>query len=187
MRAAAGVAGRPVIAAHRIGGLARTLGRVERLLIVVASFALMEPVTAGVHRWVMHGFGWGLHRSHHRPRPGLLERNDLFPVMFASVTMLAMAVGFRWWGRDLLVPASVGVTGYGVTYAFVHDVYIHQRVRFGPRVAFLERRKSAHLMHHTRGEAPYGMLFPVVPARVRTGASEWSTHVDRAPAADAGA
>ena len=31
---------------------------------------VMEGVAYVAHRWVMHGFGWFLHESHHRPRTG---------------------------------------------------------------------------------------------------------------------
>ena len=41
-------------------------------------FVLMEPATYAVHRWLMHGPGRGLHRSHHRLAAGRLEANDLF-------------------------------------------------------------------------------------------------------------
>ena len=45
-------------------------------LIAFVAFVLMEPVTALVHRFVMHGFGMGWHRSHHEPPRGAVEAND---------------------------------------------------------------------------------------------------------------
>ena len=36
------------------------------VLVAVAALVLMEPVTALIHRFVMHGFAMGWHRSHHR-------------------------------------------------------------------------------------------------------------------------
>ena len=136
------------------------------MVVGAVAFVAMEPVTAAVHRFVMHGFGWGLHASHHRARPtGGWELNDLYPVMFAAVTMLAMAAGFQRPGLALLVPAAVGITVYGACYGFVHEVYIHRRVSFRWRVAALDRLRDAHLVHHAAGAGPYGMLVPVVPAR----------------------
>ncbi len=35
------------------------------VLLVVVTVALMELAAATIHRHVMHGFGWGWHRSHH--------------------------------------------------------------------------------------------------------------------------
>ena len=61
--------------------------------IVVAAFFAMEAVSYLAHRFVMHGPGMGLHRSHHRPTPGRFEANDAFPVLFAAVTILAMTAG----------------------------------------------------------------------------------------------
>ncbi|MDQ1396523.1 MAG: beta-carotene 3-hydroxylase, partial [Acidimicrobiaceae bacterium] len=63
------------------------------LLTVLVAFVVMEPFTYAAHRWVMHGFGRGWHRSHHaQPGPGF-ESNDLFPVVFAAATIIAMAAG----------------------------------------------------------------------------------------------
>ena len=36
-------------------------------VVAVVAFVAMEPVTAALHRFVFHGPGWALHRSHHRP------------------------------------------------------------------------------------------------------------------------
>jgi hypothetical protein len=107
--------------------------------VAVVAFVLMEPLTAASHRWVMHGVGLGLHRSHHRRvRPGesprRWEANDAYPVMFAAIVMMGFAVGFNVAGFAALVPAGIGVTAYGLTYALVHDVYIHRRLPlFGER------------------------------------------------------
>jgi beta-carotene 3-hydroxylase len=55
----------------------------------------------------------------------------------------------------------------------VHDVYIHRRVGwFGDRkIAAFDRLGDAHRIHHLYNAAPYGMLFPVVPADLRDRAS----------------
>jgi beta-carotene 3-hydroxylase len=132
------------------------------------AFVLMEPLTYAAHRWVMHGAGWVLHRSHHRARPGGgLEANDWYPVLFAAVTILAMAAGTVAPTVHVLVPIGVGVTAYGAAYAFVHDVYIHGRFVRIPTIGLLERLRAAHALHHRFGGEPYGMLCPVVPGAVR--------------------
>jgi beta-carotene 3-hydroxylase len=158
-------------------------------VIVVGSFVLMEPVTALTHRFVMHGVGKALHRSHHRNgaasarngnprgtnidphRAGTygahgLEANDAFPVVFAALVMVGLAVGFNVDGWSFLVPMGIGITAYGVSYALVHDVYIHRRIALpvlGHRnVPGLQRLAAAHRVHHERNGAPYGMLAPVI-------------------------
>lgn len=131
----------------------------------------MEPVTALVHRFVMHGFGRSLHASHHRnhrlpDRSSSWEANDLYPAMFAALVMFAMAIGFNVNGWQALVPLGIGITAYGAAYALVHDVYTHRRLTwFGTRtVASLDRLAAAHRVHHEASGAPYGMLVPVLRA-----------------------
>ncbi|GAC1528474.1 MAG: hypothetical protein NVS3B12_00510 [Acidimicrobiales bacterium] len=138
------------------------------LLVGIGAFAIMEPATAAMHRFVMHGPGWKLHLSHHETKASpRFELNDLYPLVFAGLTMMVMAIGFQGRGGDVAVPATVGITVYGACYGFVHEIYIHQRIRFPWRVAILDRLKDAHRIHHLWSEAPYGMLFPMVPARLR--------------------
>ena len=142
------------------------------MIPAVAAFVLMEAFTYAAHRWVMHGFAWVWHKSHHRPRPmtTTFEANDLFPVVFAAITILAMAAGTAWpQPLSLLVPVGAGITAYGAAYLFVHDVYIHQRAGGArlPRVRLLDRLAAAHALHHRFGGEPYGMLFPIVPRAVR--------------------
>jgi beta-carotene 3-hydroxylase len=135
--------------------------------IALVSFVLMEPLTALTHRFVMHGLGRALHRSHHRRKPAgsavAWEANDWFPVMFAAIVMVGFGVGFNVDGWSALVPVGIGVTAYGVAYALVHDGYIHRRLPlFGDRtIALLEPLAEAHRRHHARNAAPYGMLAPV--------------------------
>ena len=139
------------------------------IVLAVVAFAVMEPVTAATHRFVMHGVGGRLHRSHHRPSHRGPELNDAYPLLFAGVVCGALWVGFhdpRW---SELVPIGVGVTAYGAAYAAVHDVYIHRRVRwFGDRrCGWIDHLAAAHAVHHRSGGPPYGMLVPIVPRHLR--------------------
>ena len=47
------------------------------VLVFLVTLAAMEGFAYVMHRWVMHGPGWFLHASHHRPRLGFWEANDL--------------------------------------------------------------------------------------------------------------
>ena len=78
----------------------------------------MEPVTAATHRFVMHGIGMRLHRSHHRHTSGRLEANDAFPVMFGAVVCLGLWIGFNAPSWSELVPVGLGITAYGVAYGW---------------------------------------------------------------------
>jgi beta-carotene 3-hydroxylase len=144
---------------------------VTEVAAALAAFVVMEPVTYAAHRWVMHGVGWVLHRSHHRIRRRGWEANDAFPVIFAAITVAAMAAAVHVDSLRLLLPVGVGVTLYGTAYAFVHDVYIHARLGRLPALAPLERLKAAHELHHRYGGEPYGMLCPVVPRQLKARAA----------------
>jgi beta-carotene 3-hydroxylase len=150
---------------------------IKELVAGVVAFVVMEPVTYAAHRWVMHGVGWVLHRSHHRVRrpagslASQVEANDWFPVMFAAATIMAMAVATARPGLHLVLPACVGVTAYGAAYATVHDLYIHGRFVRLPTIRPLEHLRHAHALHHRFGGEPYGMLCPIVPRELRARAA----------------
>jgi beta-carotene 3-hydroxylase len=139
--------------------------------LAALSFVLMEPLTYAVHRWVMHGPGGSLHRSHHHPTTGRVEANDLFPAMFASVAGGALVVGFNIAGYAWLVPIGTGVTLYGVAYGIVHDGAIHGRLPAARRLSgrYVQWLADSHRLHHRFGGEPYGMLAPFA-GRVRGGA-----------------
>ena len=136
------------------------------MLVVAATVVVMEPVTYALHRWVMHGFGSVLHQSHHqnasRTKPSRFELNDLYPVIFASVVVSLMALGFNSSSFGVLVPIGIGATLYGLAYALVHDVVIHRRAGFDVerRSEVLRRLSDAHRTHHRTNGEPYGMLAP---------------------------
>ena len=69
------------------------------ILLFLATVISMEGFAYVMHRWVMHGPGWFLHASHHRPRTGRWELNDLYAVIFAvpSIVLLLGGVQLGWW------------------------------------------------------------------------------------------
>jgi beta-carotene 3-hydroxylase len=142
--------------------------------LVVGAFLGMEALVYLSHRFVMHGPGMPIHKSHHqrRPEPGW-ERNDLYPLMGSALAMTGFGLGLNVRGMEALLPVAIGLTVYGAAYFFVHDVYIHRRLGwFGAQLAVCERLKAAHRIHHLWGGEPFGMLFPVVPAALRRRAAE---------------
>src|SRR4051794_11306129 len=111
----------------------------------------MELVSYAAHRWVMHGFAMGWHRSHHGRGAGRLERNDLFPLCFSVVGVLLFAVPALGWAPDLFW-VGVGVSAYGLCYLFVHEVYIHRRLPSPVRRnRYLDWLRDAHREHHRHG------------------------------------
>lgn len=120
------------------------------ILVVLLTFILMEGLTWLIHKYVMHGFLWVLHRDHHdHSNEGPLERNDWFFVIFAipAIVMIYFGAkaGFNHWYY-----IGMGVTLYGMAYFFVHDIFIHQRFHFLSTTTnpyFLAIRR-AHKQHH---------------------------------------
>ena len=138
-------------------------------LLAIGAFLGMEVLVYLSHRFVMHGPGMPIHKSHHQRRaePGF-ELNDVYPLIGATVSMAGFALGLNVRGLAPLLPMAIGLTLYGAAYFFVHDIYIHRRLRwFDAELAVCERLKAAHRIHHLWGGEPYGMLFPVVPAALR--------------------
>lgn len=143
----------------------------ERAVIVLLSTAAMEGVAWAVHRYVMHGWGWGWHASHHAPRTGVFEKNDLFAVVFA-----VLAVGLFTAGRYSWEPlwwAALGMTLYGVLYALAHDALVHRRLPGvpTPKRGYLLRLHQAHHLHHAvhtrEGAVSFGFLLAPNPERLR--------------------
>jgi beta-carotene 3-hydroxylase len=137
----------------------------RRAVQAAVAFAAMEPVAYAAHRWLMHGPGIGWHESHHRPRRGPFERNDLYPVTFGALTVTAMAIGAARPGARSLLAVGAGVTAYGAAYGLVHDGLVHRRIpavhQLTSRWPAAGRLARAHRRHHADRGEPFGMLLPL--------------------------
>lgn len=127
--------------------------------ILISTIVMMEAVAAGVHRFVMHGPGWGWHRSHHEPHDDLLEKNDLYAIVFAALALGLVVFGSPGYGP--LYWIGLGMTIYGLLYFIVHDGLVHQRwpFRYIPRAGYLKRLVQAHRLHHAVDEREGGVSF----------------------------
>ena len=136
------------------------MGIIYYILVLIATFLLMEGVTWCAHRFVMHGFLWYLHKDHHQVRPGVFEKNDLFAFIFAVPSFLMIYFGtFRhfWW----LQAIGFGIMAYGFAYFLVHDVIIHQRFKWFTRSnnTYVRAIRWAHKMHHKHLKKQEGESF----------------------------
>src|SRR5882757_1544733 len=133
------------------------------ILIVLGTFLTMEGITWLTHRFIMHGFLWYLHRDHHQKSPGFFEKNDAFFLIFAIPSWLCIMLGLQ--NRIYGVAAiGFGIAMYGLAYFIVHEVIIHQRIKWFTRSnnVYIRGIRWAHKMHHKHldrhdGES-FGML-----------------------------
>jgi beta-carotene 3-hydroxylase len=133
--------------------------------IVIGTFIFMEGVAWFTHKFVMHGLFWYLHSDHHKKNdPGFLERNDLFFLIFAIPGITLLAIG-NYGSSPVCTLIGSGITLYGACYFFVHDLFIHQRIKVlrNSNNWYLKAIRRAHKMHHKHlgkedGEC-FGMLW----------------------------
>ena len=135
-------------------------------MIVVGTFLFMEFVAWATHKYVMHGFLWKIHEDHHSRGPGILEKNDLFLLIFAIPSWLLIMFGLMF-KIEFMVWIGVGIAAYGGSYFLVHDVFIHRRLSWfrNSKNVYLQAIRKAHKVHHKHlvkedGEC-FGML--IVP------------------------
>ncbi|MBZ9651302.1 sterol desaturase family protein [Psychroflexus montanilacus] len=133
------------------------------IVVFVATFLGMEFMAWFTHKYVMHGFLWVLHKDHHhKDHKSWWERNDLFFVFYAVVSMyFFMVAEFQF-----AVAIGAGIAGYGLAYFLVHDIFIHQRFKLFRKANhwYAKGIRRAHKIHHKHlgkdeGEC-FGMLIP---------------------------
>ena len=146
------------------------------ILIVLATVLAMEGVAWASHKYVMHGFGWVWHRDHHEPHDKVLEKNDLFGLVGAAMSIAMFALGSplvmgagAWWPATWI---GLGILCYGIIYTLVHDGLVHQRYfRWVPRDGYAKRLVQAHKLHHAtigkEGGVSFGFVFAARPEKLK--------------------
>ncbi len=140
---------------------------VYSVLFLMIGFWGMELFSWFVHKYIMHGLLWRIHKTHHTKTNGFFELNDVFSFLFGTVAVILIILGlenfdFRFW-------IGSGITFYGFTYFILHDVLIHRRIKVNSKPAghYLEAISKAHRDHHkTRhrdGSVSFGLL--IVPTK----------------------
>ena len=131
--------------------------------LVISGFVGTEIFSIFLHRYIFHGLLWGVHKSHHEPRQGVFEDNDLFSLFFASVSIALIALGFFEPAYRPALFVGMGISVYGAIYFVVHDLMAHKR--YFPMKAsnpVLAGLVKAHRRHHQRvdqeGQGPWGLF-----------------------------
>lgn len=159
------------LAANAQQGARLAMSVLDKIWITALTVLAMEGVAWAVHRYVMHGWGWAWHESHHRPRSGNFEKNDLFAVVFAGLAIALFTLGRFGWPPLWWI--GLGMTLYGLLYALAHDALVHRRIPGLPipKRGYLLRLHEAHHLHHAvhtkTGAVSFGFLFAPEPARLR--------------------
>jgi beta-carotene 3-hydroxylase len=151
------------------------------LALFFLTIAFMELFAYVVHRWVMHGrLGWVLHASHHRPRSGMFELNDLYGVIFALPSIALLYGGVQGGWGEWATWVGAGIAGYGAIYFGFHDVIVHGRLahRIVPRSTYFKRIVQAHRIHHAvesrEGTVSFGFIYapPIDALKAKLAKSE---------------
>ncbi|KAG1362377.1 Beta-carotene hydroxylase 1, chloroplastic [Cocos nucifera] len=138
---------------------------------MLGTFALSVGAAVGMefwarwaHRALWHASLWHMHKSHHRPRDGPFELNDVFAILNAVPAISLLSFGFFNRGilPGLCFGAGLGITLFGMAYMFVHDGLVHGRFLVGPiaHVPYFRRVAAAHQIHHGNkfDGVPYGLF-----------------------------
>jgi beta-carotene 3-hydroxylase len=117
------------------------------VLILIGTFIFMEGFSWFVHKYLFHGPLWFIHKTHHSPRKGWFELNDLFSLGFGGIAVILIIVGlpkftFQFW-------IGAGITLYGVVYFIFHDMFIHGRfAKWKSDNKYLMAIRKGHKVHH---------------------------------------
>ncbi|MES2830467.1 MAG: beta-carotene hydroxylase [Pseudomonadota bacterium] len=140
------------------------------VFLAIAAFLATELAAMLIHKYVMHGIGWGWHKSHHVRRHGIWEKNDLYAIVFSVATLLLFILGGThaplWW-------VALGISVYGLLYGLLHDVLVHQRLPFRWRVRnrYIKHLVTAHHLHHAstarHGGVSFGFLYAPSLSKIR--------------------
>ena len=136
-----------------------------KFVLLFGTFLGMEFVAWFTHKYIMHGFMWNWHQSHHVHHKNLFEKNDLFSVVFGCFSTLVIVVGLELPEFWYLFWIGLGVTLYGIFYFVFHDIIVHRRIKikFKSKSAYLNRITKAHYVHHEvhtkNGAKEFGFLY----------------------------
>ena len=136
-----------------------------KISIVIGTFIFMEGVAWFTHKYIMHGFLWNLHKSHHKVHKHFFEMNDLFAVIFSIPSILLIYIGYSYESYSILKYFGIGIFLYGVAYIIFHDIIVHRRIKinFKTHSEYMKRIMNAHHVHHKvhtkEGAKAFGFLF----------------------------
>lgn len=135
---------------------------INALVFMVLGFLGMEVAGWFIHKYIMHGVLWRIHKTHHVHSKGAFELNDLFSLAFGSISVVLMVLGFE--SLDYRFWLGIGISAYGLCYFVVHDIWIHRRVKWLKRpekglfYGFMKAHQDHHKSMDKEGTEAFGLL-----------------------------
>ena len=136
------------------------------ILIMGLTFLFMEFVAWAVHKYIMHGFLWSLHKDHHVVNhEKFFQKNDYFFLIFAIPSIILIFIGYENLSINFFI--GLGIALYGLAYFLIHEIIIHRRLPPPNKTKskYIKAIRKAHKVHHkNRGKydgVNFGML--IVP------------------------
>ena len=123
------------------------------IISVIGSFTGMEAASWFIHKYLMHGPLWNIHKTHHQHTKTAVELNDLFALLFGGIAIVLLVWGLNT-ENSILAGAGTGISLYGFSYFILHDLFIHRRIKLFKRSEspFLNALAEAHRDHHKSRE-----------------------------------
>tara|TARA_Y100000766_G_C18436830_1_gene379375 strand:+ start:121 stop:564 length:444 start_codon:yes stop_codon:yes gene_type:complete len=138
------------------------------ILIMGLTFLFMEFVAWSVHKYIMHGFLWSLHKDHHVVNhEKFFQKNDYFFLIFAIPSIILIFIGYENLSINFFI--GLGIALYGLAYFLVHEIIIHRRLPPPKKTKskYIKAIRKAHKVHHkNQGKydgVNFGML--IVPRK----------------------
>ena len=135
--------------------------------VVIVTFLFMEFVAWSVHKYIMHGFLWFLHKDHHVVnKDNFFQKNDFFFLIFAIPSIILIFIGHE--DLAIIFFVGIGIAFYGLAYFLIHEIIIHRRLPPPSKTKskYIKAIRRAHKIHHKNrgkyGGVNFGMLiFPL--------------------------
>ena len=142
-----------------------------QISIFIFTCIAMEGWAWIMHKYLLHGPLWFLHKSHHSVNPGWFEWNDMVSLIYGVAAAVLIILGIQ--NQSWMLPVGVGITVYGVFYFIFHDVIIHRRikVKYHFKSPYINRLIRAHKIHHKtltrKGSEAFGFLYALPKFEVK--------------------
>ena len=136
------------------------------LLVIFTSTLLMEVIAILAHKYIMHGPGWFLHKSHHsikHDKKTNFELNDLYFIIFSSPSIFCIIYGY-FSSSVIIACIGIGIMIYGCIYIIFHDIIVHNRfgIKLSLKNSYIKKVKTSHMKHHScktkNGASNFGFL-----------------------------